>query len=79
MPRLSSVDKERTIKMLYSELRPAEVLERFHVHKSTILHLIQLVKDTEATKDHPRSFRPTATTSQQDHHRASVHVPGWLL
>ena len=55
MPRLSSVEKERAVKMLQGIVRPTEIAKRFHVAHLTIFRLDQRLEDTGTPRDHPRS------------------------
>ena len=74
MPRLSSVDRERTIGMLYSNIRPVEVARHFRVSHTTIHWLRECFQQTGATNDCPRSGMPPVMTPEHDRHRRLTHL-----
>ena len=74
MPRLSSVDRERAIGMLNSNVPSADVARQFGVSPTTITRLRDRLQQTGATADRPRSGRPRVTTPGQDRHIRLTHL-----
>ena len=74
MPRLSSVDRERAIGMLNSNVPSADVARHFGVSPATITRLRDRLQQTGATADRPRSGRPRVTTPGQDRHIRLTHL-----
>ena len=73
MPRLTDIERQRSIGMLEAGLSCSEVARRMNCHQSTIIRLRQRLAQTGAVTDRPRRGRPRVTTPAQDR-RIRVHL-----
>ena len=74
MPRLSDIERQRSIGMLDAGLSCSEVVRRINCNHTTIIRLRQRLAQTGSVTDRPRRGRPRVTTSAQDRRIRVQHL-----